>query len=356
MATAAASAAAPTAYGTTRARTGRSGTDRNHRRAGRPRQGLEVERQVVRRVEALLGILLEAVPHDAVEARRDVLVGRREVRRVLPQDGRHRLRRRLAVEGARARDHLVENGAEREDVRARIGLLSLDLLGRHVAERAEHDAGLGAVRGRQVRLRPGRAVGLRQLGEAEVEDLDPAVVGHEQVLGLQVPVNDPLLVRRRQPAGDLDRVVGGLAHRQRAAREPRAQRLAFEELRDDVRRTFERTELVDRRDVGVVEPAGGLGFLLEPAQAFGVQRERRGQHLDRDVALQALVARAVDLAHPSGAEEAEDLVRTELRSGGETQRDHRTFCPSFRGAKRRGIPRSTRRRVVRARDASLRSA
>ena len=45
--------------------------------------------------------------------------------------------------------------------------------------------------------------GLRQLGQAEVEDLDAPVPGDEQVLGLQVAVDDALVVGGGEPAGDL---------------------------------------------------------------------------------------------------------------------------------------------------------
>ena len=38
------------------------------------------------------------------------------------------------------------------------------------------------------------------------------------------------------------------------------------------------------------------------------------QDLDRDIAAQAAVVRAVDLAHPALAEPAGDLVGTELRA------------------------------------------
>ena len=55
-----------------------------------------------------------------------------------------------------------------------------------------------------------------QLGQAEVEDLDPPVLRHEHVLGLQVPVDDPLLVRGGEALGDLHRVVDRLARRDRA--------------------------------------------------------------------------------------------------------------------------------------------
>ena len=74
-------------------------------------------------------------------------------------------------------------------------------------------------------------------------------------------------------------------------------------------------EVVHRGDVGVVEAPGGLRLLLEAAHPVGVRGERRRQDLDRDLALEPLVARAVDLAHPSGADRREDLVGTEPRSG-----------------------------------------
>ena len=44
--------------------------------------------------------------------------------------------RGFAVERAAACRHLVEHDAEREDVGARVGLASFDLLGRHVGQRA----------------------------------------------------------------------------------------------------------------------------------------------------------------------------------------------------------------------------
>ena len=75
--------------------------------------------------------------------------------------------------------------------------------------------------------------------------------------------------------------------------------------------------------------AGGLGLdealtiarqiaeALEAGATLGVARERSGERLERDVATQAHVARAVDLAHAAGAERLDDLVRAEARAGGE---------------------------------------
>ena len=197
--------------------------------------------------------------------------------------------------------------------------LPAHLLGRHVAHRPENHARLGAARDRPgIRLAALRAVQL-QLGEAEVEDLDPSVLREEDVLGLQVPVHDPLFVRGGQTLRHLHRVVDRFARRDRTRTQPAAQRLAFEKLRHDVRRAVARVrpEVVDGRDVRVVERSRRPCLLLEAFQAVGVLRERRRQHLDRDLARKPWIARAIDLPHPARADGREDLVGTELRSSSE---------------------------------------
>ena len=122
---------------------------------------------------------------------------------------------------------------------------------------------------------------MRQLGEAEVEDLDAAVAGDEEVLGLQVPVDDALLVRGGEAVGDLERVVDGLAVGKLASGEDGAQGLALEQLLDDVGRAVAliRPDVVDRGDVWVVQDARGLGLLLEAAQAIGVDENDAGRTL-----------------------------------------------------------------------------
>ncbi len=275
------------------------------------RQLLEIEGEVVRGVEALLGVLLEAVADDPVEPRRDVLVGEREIRRILPQDRRHRLGRRVGVEGAPAREHLVQDRSEGEDVGAGVGGLALHLLRRHVAERAEHDARLGARRGRRQIGDLASLLHARQLGQSEVEDLDSAVLRDEEVLGLQVAVDDPFLVRGRQALRDLPRVVERLAKREAPAGQLRAQGLAFEQLLHDVGRAVVGPDVVNRRDVGMVQEPRRLGLLLEPPQPVRVRREGCRQDLDRDVAGQPRIPRPLHLSHPSRAEGGEDLVGTQ---------------------------------------------
>ena len=308
------------------------------------RERLEVEGEVVGRVKARLGILLEAVVDDALEAGVDLAVRRRELGRLPHEDRRHGRGRGVAVEGALPREHLVQDGAEREDVGTRVGRAAAHLLGGHVAERSEDHAGLGG--GRGARLGPD------QLGQAEVEDLQAAVFRDEDVLGLQVPVNDALLVGGGEAPGGLERELRRPARGKGAGREAAAERLAFEQLRNDVGRSLVRPDVEDRRDVRMVQKAGGFGLLLETPQAIGVARKALGKDLERDVAAQPRVPRAVDVTHPPGAEPREDFVGPEPSLRREWHRwvrrnSMRTLGPAwgdFRAPRAsRSLPRRTRR-------------
>ena len=147
-----------------------------------------------------------------------------------------------------------------------------------------------------------------ELGQAEVEDLDAPVPADEDVLRLQVAVDDPLVVRGGEAVRDLDRVVEGLAHREGRAREADAQALAFEQLRGEVRPAVVVADVEDGEDVGMVEGGHRLRFDLEAPQAVGVRGHGRGEHLEGDIAPEAVIAGAVDLSHASGAEETRDFI------------------------------------------------
>ena len=278
-----------------------------------PADRLEREGEIVSGVKALLGPLLEAVCHDPLQRGRGGGARFGDGRRVVLQDRGHRLGRRCALEGPAAREHLVKHRAQREDVRALVGGQLLHLLGRHVADGSEAMARVGAGRYGGARA-PFRT---HQLGEPEVEDLDPTVAADEEVLRLDVAMDDALLVRGGQTACDLHGVVQRLARRQSGAAQDRAKRRPLQQLRDQVGGPVLGADVVDGEHVGVIQGAGGAGFLREAAQALFVPGERRRQHLERDLAAQSRVARAVDLAHASRAEGVEHLVRAEPRARGE---------------------------------------
>ena len=96
------------------------------------------------------------------------------------------------------RGQLVEGQAQAVDVGADVAL-ALEPLGCHVPDRAEDVAGV-----RQV-------VGVRGLGQAEVGDPDVPLGVEEEVAGLDVAVQDALVVRVVEGLGHLHAEAGDAA-------------------------------------------------------------------------------------------------------------------------------------------------
>jgi hypothetical protein len=69
--------------------------------------------------------------------------------------------------------------------------------------------------------------GLREFGETEIQNLHAPLAGHENVFGLQVAVNDSLLVGRSQSAGDVLAVVNRFAGGKSAVAQAVAESLAL---------------------------------------------------------------------------------------------------------------------------------
>ena len=101
-----------------------------------------------------------------------------------------------------------------------------------------------------------------------------------------------------------------LVERQRTFLEPRGQRLAFEMLHHEVVRCRRAADVVDAADVGMVERGDGARLALEACPQVRIVSDVARQDLDRDRAIEARVARLVDLAHAAGAD-----GRRELRTG-----------------------------------------
>jgi hypothetical protein len=128
-------------------------------------------------------------------------------------------------------------------------------------------------------------------------------------------MHDAALVRRldrfRDLPGDRQRLVEG----ERACAQPLLERRPVDELEDEREDAVRLLDAVDRRDVRVVERGEQLRLALEAGEPLRVGANRLRQHLDRHLAPQARVARAVDLTHPPGAEGSEDLIGAEAVSG-----------------------------------------
>lgn len=79
-------------------------------------------------------------------------------------------------------------------------------------------------------------------------------------------------------------------------------------------------ELEQRADAGMTQRRQRAGLALETAFGLETGCGLGGQHLDRDPAVDAGVARAEHLSHAAAADEREDLVRAEAGAGSQRHR------------------------------------
>jgi hypothetical protein len=142
--------------------------------------------------------------------------------------------------------------------------------------------------------------------DAEVEDLERAVVREEEVLRLDVPVDDALLVGRREAVQELHRKIDGF-HRRHGAQafDPLPRGLALQELHDEVGVFALAIEvIVEDPDHGGVADLVGQNTLAQ--DALGELRARghgEGEELDGGARAVAM-SRGVDSRHAADAEQA----------------------------------------------------
>ena len=233
-----------------------------------------------------------------------------EGRRVVAERRRDIVGGGSAGKRASAREHLVEDAAEGEDIGAGVHRVAAQLLGRHIAHGAEEGAG-GGVAGEGGSFVLVGDLGFEDLGETEVEDLDPVVGGEEDVVGLEIAVDDVAAVGGGEAVGDPQAPGDGGDRGRRAVPEDPAERLALEELGHDVGLIVVDADVVDGEEVGMIEGGGGAGLTLEALAPIGAVRDLWRQHLDRHLAAELGVARPPHLTHPTGPDGGEDFVPAE---------------------------------------------
>ncbi len=286
---------------------------------------------------AILRIARQRLQNQPLQLGRDLLVvGRRRDDLDVP----HLLERGevgLADEQALAREQLVKDDADREDVAALVDGQAAHLLRRHVAELPLQDAGL---RGRGL---------ARRLGNAEVDELDLPVVPDEHVLRRDVamdevqlaPLRVALVVGVVQPLADLHHHPAGHRHRQRVAAaahavEDRAQVAAVHVLQRDEEASLDLTEVEDLRDVRVLKLHGDLRLVDEHRDELFVLGDVRQDALDGQQALEALhpeCLRLEDLGHASDVDPFQEVVLPEgdgLLQGPHITDEFSQLQPNFR--------------------------
>ena len=200
--------------------------------------------------------------------------GRERARREVGGRDQH-LGSALAGVDRLAGDELEQGRAHRPDVRLSVDLRAISdrLLRRHEAWGAEQEAGRRLL-GAEARL---------HLREAEVEDLETALLRDEEVVGLDVAMNDALLVRGGE---HVEQLLADLEHvRERKpsalAYAPRLEELSLEQLHHEVGvAVLGRVVVEDAHDTGVVDLVRGVTLLEKTAARVGVARELGMEHLD----------------------------------------------------------------------------
>jgi hypothetical protein len=150
--------------------------------------------------------------------------------------------------------------------------------------------------------------------DAEVDDLDRVVPladrQEHDVVGLDVEVDDALLVRRAERLRDLAQ-DGQRARPFDAGRlaQHAAERLPVEVLHDEEDPSVgELAEVRDVTDVGAAGLGGRPRLAAELLQRLGVARDVGPQQLERDLLLEVDVLREVHRAHATLADLREDAV------------------------------------------------
>ena len=213
--------------------------------------------------------------------------------------------------------HLVEHRAEAEDVAAGIDRSARRLLGRHIGGRAGDRPRRAecAVRGDGGGVRVRVLVGSNQFGQAEIEHLHRAVGPDHHIGRFEIAMDDAARMRGRERVGDGDGDAERFAEAHALPWDQRIDALAGHVLHHDEIVILGGVDLVNRDDVRMIERRCRLRFLDEAAAAALIRDAIGGQHLDRDVAPQPWVPRAIDLAHAPGTDQTENVVAAEPCTG-----------------------------------------
>ena len=228
-------------------------------------------------------------------------------RRIIVANLMQHLHHAVGQKGRLARQHFVERGAERKNVRPPVDMSrpAAGLFRRHVLRRADHLAG----------RRQAHFGVIHFLRHPEVGDVDPPGLIEKDVAGLDVAVHHIVFVREVQRVRDLPGNRQRLAGRDRAAREPVGQRFAVNQIHREIMLAGLHAEIVNRDDVRMLESRGGLRFLHEPLELFHRSHRAALQHLQRDDAIQAGLPGPVHHRGRAARNLVDDFIPAELRAG-----------------------------------------
>jgi hypothetical protein len=262
---------------------------------------LDLDARISYVVQPAVRILFQASPQQVTDRWRRVRRHCRPVR-LSPENGRNRVSTRVAREYEAAGQHLVQHAPERPDVRAFVDGVTARLFRAHIGRRTDDPAGLECRAGDCRHRAAVRRAARKYLCHAEVEHLDVAVVIELDVGGLQIAVNDPLLMCGFDGLRNLQAEMQHVRQRQPAAsprlEQPFCERRPVHQLHGERMNAVGVFEPVDRRDARMIQRRQQPGLARESLDVLGIACEGWRQDLEGDVPPERGVVRPVHLSHP----------------------------------------------------------
>ena len=128
-------------------------------------------------------------------------------------------------------------------------------------------------------------------------------------------MDDPLLVGGLESLADLTRDRQCFIQWNQTTGDPIRQRVALDQFEDERVSLTAVLEPINRPNVRVVERGQHLRLALETGDAIRITCEGFRQDLQRDLAIQLGIARAIHLAHAARSEGGTNFVRAEASAG-----------------------------------------
>src|SRR2546428_5123437 len=138
-----------------------------------------------------------------------------------------------------------------------------------------------------------------QLGQAEVQHLNDAILAQHDVLRLDVTMDDSGLMRRGQRRCDLRGETEQFTHRHWRLNHALSQGFALDEFRGDELMRIYLADLVNGQDVGMVQRGSGASFLLKSPHALSIASEESRQHFQRHLRNKCLASTQENSSLPS---------------------------------------------------------
>jgi hypothetical protein len=144
---------------------------------------------------------------------------------------------------------------------------------------------------------------------------DYAIGSRLDVRGLQIAMNNPLLVGSFEGFGNLFGDRESLVYRNRSLYDAVGERWPLHQLHHERLDAVGLLQAVDVGDVRMIERGEDLRLTPESRESIRVRRERIRQHLQSIVPLERRVVGPPDLAHAAFTNEGGDFIRTDACAG-----------------------------------------